>query len=79
MLTVAFLMAPRTKTKNCKVLGVAADKIGELLKSAAINTNYQTIKTQVKELEFFGLIKVTKHERNEKNGRGFTSVGLVGK
>ena len=42
-----------------------------------VNTNYQTIKTQVKELEFFGLIKVTKHDRNDKNGRGFTSVGVV--
>ncbi len=42
-----------------------------------VNTNFQTIKTQIKELEYFGFIKVTKHEKNNINGRPFTSVKLI--
>jgi len=42
-----------------------------------INTNFNTIRTQVKELEFFELVKVIKHNRNDANGRPFKSVRLV--
>lgn len=41
-----------------------------------VNTNYQTIRDQVKELEFFGKVEVVKHEKNEKNGRAYTTVRL---
>lgn len=44
-----------------------------------VNTNFQTIKTQIKELEYFGFVKVIKHEKNEVNGRSFTSVKLTNK
>lgn len=42
-----------------------------------VNTNFQTIKTQIKELEYFGLVKVIRHEKSDINGRPFTSVKLV--
>ena len=42
-----------------------------------VNTNFNTIKAQVKELEYFGLVRVIKHDKNEINGRPFTSVKLV--
>ena len=42
-----------------------------------VNTNYQTIKTQTKELEFFGLIQTIKHEKSKKNGRPYTSVKFL--
>ena len=42
-----------------------------------VNTNYQTIKTQIKELEYLGFIKTIKHERSDKNGRPFTTAKLV--
>lgn len=41
-----------------------------------VNTNYLTIRTQVKEMEFFGAVEIIKHEKNEKNGRPFTTVRL---
>ncbi len=41
-----------------------------------INTNQQTIKTQVKELEFFNLVTITQHKKNKHNGRPYTSVKL---
>lgn len=42
-----------------------------------VNTNFNTIKAQVKELEYFGLVKVIKHEKSDVNGRPFTSVKLI--
>ena len=54
-------------------------KEGELsLKSLEIkvNTGSQTIQTQLEELEYFGLIQLVKHKKNEKTGRPFTSVKL---
>ena len=41
-----------------------------------VNTNYQTIKTQIKELEFLGFVTLVHHEKNQKNGRPFTTARL---
>ena len=41
-----------------------------------INTNYQTIRTQVKELEFFNLVVIIHHKKNKENGRPYTTVKL---
>ena len=41
-----------------------------------VNTNSQTIKTQIEELEFFGLVEVVKHAKSDKTGRPFTTVKL---
>ena len=44
-----------------------------------VDTNYLTIKTQLDELEFFGFIERVHHNRNDKNGRPFTTVRLIRK
>ncbi len=58
-------------------------KILEILKNGAmtpreletkINTNNQTIQTQLKELEFFNKVKIERHQRSQKNGRPYTIV-----
>ena len=41
-----------------------------------VNTSYQTIRDQIEELEFFGLVEITKHKKSEKTGRPYTSVKL---
>ena len=41
-----------------------------------VNTNYLTVKTQLEELEYFGLVTLINHNRNNKNGRPFTTVRL---
>jgi len=41
-----------------------------------VNTNYNTIRKQVEELEFFSRVVVTKHKKNKINGRPWTSVKL---
>lgn len=41
-----------------------------------VNTNYQTIRDQVEELEFFGLVEIVHHEKNPKTGRPYTTVKL---
>jgi predicted ArsR family transcriptional regulator len=41
-----------------------------------VNTGYQTIRDQVEELEFFGLVEIIKHKKNLKTGRPYTSVKL---
>lgn len=54
-------------------------KEGELSVKALeikVNTGSQTIKTQLEELEFLGLIELIKHKKSEKTGRPFTSVKL---
>jgi len=40
------------------------------------NTNNLTILNHVQELEFFGLVEITRHSKNEKTGRPYTSVKL---
>lgn len=42
-----------------------------------VNTNYQTIKDQINELEFFGLVEKKKHIKSEKTGRSYTTVKLT--
>jgi len=42
-----------------------------------VNTNHLTIREQIKELEYFGLVKTTKHDKSEANGRPFTTVKLI--
>jgi len=62
-----------------KVILKVLKKEGELsLKALEIkaNTGSQTIQTQIEELEFFGLVEVIKHKRNEKTGRPYISVKL---
>ena len=41
-----------------------------------VNTNYKTIRDQVKELEFFNMVKVVNHEKNKKTGRPYTTVKI---
>jgi len=41
-----------------------------------VNTNFRTIRTQIEELEYFGKIVITKHQKNDKNGRPYTTVRL---
>ena len=41
-----------------------------------VNTNYQTIRDQIKELEYFGKVDVIKHDKNPKTGRPYTTVKL---
>jgi len=42
-----------------------------------INTNNKTIRSQVEELEYFGFVKIIKHEKNEINGRPYTTIVLI--
>jgi predicted ArsR family transcriptional regulator len=60
-------------------------KILELLKEGEkslreletkVNTNYKTIRTQVKELEYFGLIEIVYYNKNRINGRPYTTIKL---
>ncbi len=44
-----------------------------------VNTNYLTIRKHCEELEYFGIIKIEKHKRNDKNGRPYTIVTLMRK
>lgn len=41
-----------------------------------VNTNSHTIRTQIEELEFFDKVIVTKHPKNEINGRPYTTVKI---
>ena len=61
-----------------KILSLLKEKERSLRElETKVDTNFNTIKTQIKELEYFGLIKVIKHDKNDKNGRPFTSVRLI--
>ena len=42
-----------------------------------VDTNFQTIRTQIKELEYFGFVKLIKHDKSEINGRPFTTARLI--
>ena len=41
-----------------------------------VNTSYQTIRDQIGELEYFGLIEIIKHKKSERTGRPYTSIRL---
>jgi predicted transcriptional regulator len=41
-----------------------------------VNTNDKTLKTQIDELEFFGKVIKIKHDKNDVNGRPFTTIRL---
>ncbi|MCK4521136.1 MAG: ArsR family transcriptional regulator [Nanoarchaeota archaeon] len=42
-----------------------------------INTSDRVLKRHLAELEFLGIVKITKHNRSSKTGRPFTSVKLT--
>jgi predicted ArsR family transcriptional regulator len=42
-----------------------------------VDTNPNTIRTQIKELEHLGFVEVIKHEKSEHTGRPFTTVKLI--
>ena len=42
-----------------------------------VDTNPNTIRTQIQELAHLGFVEVTKHEKSEHTGRPFTSVRLI--
>ena len=42
-----------------------------------VDTNPNTIRGQVKELEHLGFVEVIKHERSEHTGRPFRTVKLI--
>jgi len=39
-----------------------------------VNTNYQTIRDQIEELVYFGVVEIIKHEKSDKTGRPYTTV-----
>lgn len=41
-----------------------------------VNTNDKTLKTQIEELVFFDKVSIIKHEKNNRNGRPYTTVKL---
>jgi len=41
-----------------------------------INTNYQSIINNCEELEYFGLIEISKTKKNSRNGREYLVVRL---
>lgn len=41
-----------------------------------VGTNSQTIRDQIEELEFFDKVTRVKHDKNDVNGRPFTTVKL---
>ena len=43
------------------------------------NTGYSSIKKHCEELEFLKIIELRKHNKNDKNGRPFTTARLIGK
>lgn len=42
-----------------------------------VDTNPNTIRIQIKELEHLGFVEVIKHEKSKHTGRPFTTVRLV--
>jgi len=61
-----------------KILSILKERGEIALKALEIKTNIgsQTIKNQIEELEFFGLVEIIKHKKNEKTGRPYTSIRL---
>ncbi len=68
-------MKRRTALEILKLLKEKEMSLREL--ESKVNTNFQTIKTHIKELEYFGFVKVIKHEKNKINGRPFSTVKLI--
>ncbi len=44
-----------------------------------VNTNYNTIKIPLSELEYLCLIEIVEHERNEINGKPYKTAKLTKK
>ena len=44
-----------------------------------VNTNYNSIKTHLAELEYFGLVEIVEHEKNKVNGRPYKTAKLTQK
>lgn len=42
-----------------------------------LNTSNKTILMHCQELEFLGVVKLIKHDKNNKNGRPYTTVTLT--
>ena len=42
-----------------------------------INTSDKVLKRHLKELEYLGIVKITKHEKSPKTGRPYTTAKLV--
>lgn len=42
-----------------------------------VDTNPETIRRQIKELELLGFVKSIKHEKSEHTGRLFTTIKLL--
>jgi len=42
-----------------------------------VNCGYRTVINQSKELEYLRIVKITKHKRNPKTGRPYTTVELT--
>jgi len=42
-----------------------------------LRTNYNTIRDHCEELEYLGVIEITKHKRNPQNNRPYTTAELT--
>jgi predicted ArsR family transcriptional regulator len=42
-----------------------------------MDTSDKVLKRHIKELEYLGFVKITKHKRSPKTGRPFTTIGLT--
>jgi len=42
-----------------------------------INTSDKVLKRHLDELEFLGIVKLTKHKKNKKTGRPYTTVRML--
>lgn len=42
-----------------------------------INTSDRVLKRHLKELEYLGIVKITKHEKNAKTGRPYTTAKII--
>jgi len=42
-----------------------------------MNTSDKVLKRHLKELEYLGIVKITKHSKSPKTGRPYTTVKLV--
>ena len=63
------------KKEILKLLKSKEMTFGDLEKK--INTNCETIKTQVAELEYLGFVEAVKHEKSRFTGRPFTTIKLL--
>ena len=42
-----------------------------------INTSDRVLKRHLKELEYLGIVKIVKHDKNPKTGRPYTTVKII--